>query len=215
MLRIAALVSLGHHISADLALNGFHSRAGWIGFLLVAVGAMAAPRKIPFLAVQPLVPHQELTARPRKDMEAQASLEFLTPFMALMAASILASAFTPHDQWLYAVKVAGVGAALWWFRGVYLPLVSGASLSSVSIGLAVGVVWIATDPEKGLEPPLGPWLASLPAWLAAICLSLRAFGSIVLVPVAEELAFRGYLFRVLTSTRFSKVLDSVNSDRSH
>ena len=86
LLRIAALVSLGHHISADLALNGFHSRAGWIGFLLVAVGAMAAPRKIPFLAVQPLVPHQELTARPRKDMEAQASLEFLTPFMALMAA---------------------------------------------------------------------------------------------------------------------------------
>ena len=53
--------------------------------------------------------------------------------------------------------------------------------------------------------PLGPWLASLPAWLAAIWLGLRAFGSIALVPVAEELAFRGYLSRALISTRFESV----------
>ena len=204
LLRIAALVSIGHHISADVALNGFHSQAGWIGFLLVAVGAMAASRKIPFFAGQSLVPNSERAAMPLKTGGAQASLEFLAPFMALMAASILASAFAPHDQWLYAVKVVAVGAALWWFRGAYLPLVSGASLSSVAIGLAVGVVWIATDPGKGASP-LGPWLASLPAWLAAIWLGLRAFGSIALVPVAEELAFRGYLFRVLTSTRFESV----------
>jgi exosortase E/protease (VPEID-CTERM system) len=205
LLRIAALVSIGHHISADLALNGFHSQAGWIGFLLVAVGAMAASRKIPFFAVQPLVPNPARAARPGRTSGAQASLEFLAPFMALMAAGILASAFAPHDQWLYAVKVAAIGAALWWFRDAYLPLLSGASLSSVAIGLAVGFVWIATDPSKGLASPLGPWLASLPAWLAAIWLSLRAFGSIALVPVAEELAFRGYLFRVLISTRFESV----------
>lgn len=205
LLRIAALVSIGHHLSADLALNGFHSQAGWIGFLLVAVGAMAASRKIPFFAVQPLVPNPVRAAKPRKSWGAEASLEFLAPFMALMAASILASAFAPHDQWLYAVKVAAVSAALWWFRGAYLPLISGASLSSVAIGLAVGVVWIATDAGKGLEAPLGSWLASLPAWLAAVWLSLRAFGSIALVAVAEELAFRGYLARVLISPRFESV----------
>ena len=125
--------------------------------------------------------------------------------MALVAASILASAFAPHDQWLYAVKVAAIGAALWWFRGAYIPLLSGASLSSVAIGLAVGALWIATDPGRGLETPLGAWLASLPVWLAAIWLGLRAFGSIALVPVAEELAFRGYLARALVSTRFESV----------
>ena len=76
----------------------------------------------------------------------------------------------------------------------------------------MGAVWIATDPGNGLESPLGAWLASLPVWLAAIWLCLRAFGSIALVPVAEELAFRGYLSRVLISTN-SKASASVNFDR--
>ena len=133
--------------------------------------------------------------RARRRPDGQAALTFLAPFIALVAASIVASAFAPHDQWLYPVKVAATGAALWWFRDTYLPLLSGASSSSVGIGLAVGALWIATDPNRGLETPLGVWLASLPLWLAAIWLGLAALGSIVVVPVAEELAFRGYLPR--------------------
>lgn len=73
------------------------------------------------------------------------------------------------------------------------------------IGLVVGAVWIATDPNLGVESPLGPWLASLPLWLAAIWLALRAVGSIALVPIAEELAFRGYLARALVSRKFEQV----------
>ena len=74
----------------------------------------------------------------------------------------------------------------------------------MAIGLAVGIVWIASAPDD-LESPLGAWLALLPVWLAVTWLALRAFGSIVLVPIAEELAFRGYLSRVLISTRFESV----------
>ena len=197
-LRIAVLVSVGAHVSPVVAVQGFHSEAGWISFLIVTLSCVAVSRKLPFFAAQPV-------RNPDRASGAQATLAFLAPFMSLVAASILASAFAPHDQWLYAVKVAAIGAALWWFRAVYLPLVSGASLSSVAIGLAVGAIWIATDPGNGLESTLGTWLASLPVWLAAIWLCLRAFGSIALVPVAEELAFRGYLSRVLISTRFESV----------
>ena len=60
--------------------------------------------------------------------------------MALMAATIVASAFVPHDQWLYALKVAAVGAALWWFRGSYVPLLSGAAPLSIAAGLLVFTV---------------------------------------------------------------------------
>jgi exosortase E/protease (VPEID-CTERM system) len=204
LLRIAALVSIGHHLSADVAVNGFHSQAGWMGFLFVAVGAMAASQKMPFFSLR-RVSNPGSIDRHRQTSGVPASLEFLAPFMALMAASIFCSAFAPHDQGLYAIKVAGISAVLWLFRSAYLPLVSGASWSSVVIGLAVGAVWIVTDRGNGPETPLGPWLASLPLWLAAVWLSLRALGSIVLVPVAEELAFRGYLFRMLISTRFESV----------
>jgi exosortase E/protease (VPEID-CTERM system) len=201
-LRIAFLVSIGAHASPVVAVQGFHSEAGWISFLAVTLSCIAVSRQMDFFAARR---NPECAAGPGMTSGARASLEFLAPFMALVAASILASAFAPHDQWLYAVKVAAVGAALWWCRATYLPLITGASLSSVAIGLAVGIVWIATDPGKGLASPLGPWLASLPAWLGAIWLCLRAVGSIALVPVAEELAFRGYLSRVLISTRFESV----------
>ena len=59
------------------------------------------------------------------------------------------SAFTPHDQWLYAVKVAAIGATLWYFRDAYLPLLSGVRWSSIAIGPGVGVLWIASDPGMG------------------------------------------------------------------
>ena len=202
-LRIAVLVSIGSHVSPEIALQGFHSQAGWIGFLIVMLTIVAASRRIAFFSALP-VHNSRCPTKPVPMSGAQSSLEFLAPFIALVAASILASAFAPHDQWLYAVKVAAVGATLWWFWGAYRPLLSGASLNSVAIGLAVGIVWIATAPDD-LESPLGAWLALLPVWLAVTWLALRAFGSIVLVPIAEELAFRGYLSRVLISTRFESV----------
>ena len=44
-----------------------------------------------------------------------------------------------------------------------------------------------------------------PVWLAALWLGIRAIGSIVMVPIAEELAFRGLLHRWLISRRFETV----------
>ena len=41
--------------------------------------------------------------------------------------------------------------------------------------------------------------------MASIWLLLRAIGSIALVPIAEELAFRGFLARALVSMRFESV----------
>jgi CAAX prenyl protease-like protein len=40
---------------------------------------------------------------------------------------------------------------------------------------------------------------------AAVWLALRAFGSVVVVPIAEELAFRGFLLRRLIAADFSAV----------
>lgn len=201
-LRIAVLVSIGAHVSPDVAVQGFHSAAGWISFLFVTLSVIAVSRRVRFFAHAG--PSVERVAEPTTS-GSNAALLFLAPFIALMATSILASAFTPHDQWLYAVKVAAMGAVVWWFRDAYLPLLRGAAWSSVGIGLAVGVVWIATDPDKGQGAALGDWLGSLPLWALVTWLSLRAFGSVVLVPIAEELAFRGYLSRLLISTRFESV----------
>jgi exosortase E/protease (VPEID-CTERM system) len=198
--RIAALISIGAHFSPAVALGGFHSQGGWIGFLLVTVGIMAASQRAAFFskgvaAIRP--------APARAD--ERLLLALLAPFMALMAASIIASAFAPNDQWLYALKVAGMAAALWWFRDQYAAMLERVSVFAVLTGLAVGVLWIATDPARDQPAALGLWLATLPAPLFLAWITIRALGSVVLVPIAEELAFRGYLHRVLISRHFERV----------
>ncbi len=189
--RIAALVSIGHHVSPVLALNGFHSQAGWIAFLTVAFVIIALSQKVAFFRHAPQI--AKAAARPRD----QLVFAFLVPFAALMATTIVASMFAPHDQWLYFLKVAGVSAALWMFRESYADLFKDVSPASIGIGIAVGIIWIATDFREQPADKIGIWLASLPAWLVALWLACRVFGSVLLVPIAEELAFRGYLQRAL------------------
>jgi CAAX prenyl protease-like protein len=44
----------------------------------------------------------------------------------------------------------------------------------------------------------------MPAGLAAVWLIFRVLGSVITVPIAEELAFRGYVLRRLISPDFDK-----------
>lgn len=202
-LRIAALVSLGAHVSPEIAVQGFHSQAGWISFLFVTLAIVAAARKVPFFILAQ--PHgQGSTARVAR-AGTDPSLAFLAPFMAMLAANIVAGAFAPHDEWLYGLKVVAIGATLWWFRDAYKSLIARVSWGAAAAGLAVGVAWIATDPGRGQETPLGAWIAAVPAWVLITWLALRLLGSVVLVPIAEELAFRGFFARWLISTRFETV----------
>ena len=61
-------------------------------------------------------------------------LALLVPFIALLATSIVASFFAPHDQWLYFLKVVAVGGALWRYRRVYACI----AYSAFALALAVG-----------------------------------------------------------------------------
>jgi exosortase E/protease (VPEID-CTERM system) len=200
--RIAALVSIGRHISPTIALNGFHSQAGWIAFLTVAFGIIALSQKVAFFRYAPQIGQIAKTSTRPRD---QLVFAFLVPFAALMAATIVASMFAPHDQWFYFLKVSAVSVALWMFRKSYADLFKAVSPASIGLGLAVGIIWIATDFREQPADKIGVWLASLPAWLAALWLACRVFGSVLLVPVAEELAFRGYLQRALIDRDIASV----------
>jgi exosortase E/protease (VPEID-CTERM system) len=198
--RIAALISIGAHISPVVAVDGFHSQAGWISFLLVTFGVIAASRRLRFFRAQPAA-QSALAFRG----DERLLLALLAPFMAFMAASVISAAFKPNDQWLYLLKVVGISAALWFFRGQYSFLLRKVSGLSVLAGIAVGILWIATQRSNEEGAALATWLAELPASLVALWIAMRAIGTTLLVPVAEELAFRGYLHRVLISRRFETV----------
>ena len=206
IVRIALLVSLGAHISPEIALTGFHSQAGWMMFLTVAIGVMATAHRVPFFRL----PIAEDSAAP--SAAYREAIVLLAPFLAMTAASIVGAAFSGDGHWLYFLRVIAVGAAIvygWryyrrlqWRKIGWPPLLP---------GLGVGLVWIATDPGQGRPSALGGWLATLPPAAFAAWMMLRVAGMILLAPFAEELAFRGYLHRKLVAGDFDAVAEGAFS----
>ncbi|MHA7871886.1 MAG: exosortase E/protease, VPEID-CTERM system [Hyphococcus sp.] len=199
--RIALLVSLGAHVSPEIAITGFHSQAGWMMFLIVTIGVMVLVHRTPFF-------HHEASAKdPAAPSPAAAqATALLAPFLAMTAAGIVAAAFTADSgRWLYFLRVAALALAVFAFWRFYRGLDWRAGWEPVLIGLGVGAAWIATDP--GGETTLGPWLAALGPVAAAAWIAMRLAGTILLVPLAEELAFRGYLHKKLIADKFETVAD--------
>jgi exosortase E/protease (VPEID-CTERM system) len=198
--RIAALASIGGHLAPEVAIRGFHSRAGWITFLAVCMAEL-------WLAPRLLTIGSGVTGRAAVDARAPEAIinAHLLPFIVLMAGSLLMAAASPSSAPLYplvAAAVAGVLVAVRRHLGDLRPAMP--SLSGAA-GLVVGGAWIATAPDPAVPPELGSWLAGLAPTEATFWLATRGLGAIILVPFAEELAFRGFLYRRLIGARFDLV----------
>lgn len=197
--RIVALILIGAHFSSDMAITGFHSQAGWMTFLFVTIAIMAATHSFSFF---------RRNARAEKPGPGyDDALALLTPFLAMTAASVAAAAFSAGGHWLYSLRVIAVGAALLYFARYWRKLDWRAGLEPILLGLLVGGTWIATDPGRSEPSTLGAWLDGLPASLAIFWIAMRIAGTVLLAPLAEELAFRGYIYRKLIAERFDTVAE--------
>ena len=207
--RIAALISLGAHISPEVAVTGFHSQAGWMMFLLVTVAIMLITHHMEFFHKQSAI------AAPSSPSPAfRASIALLAPFLAMTAAGIIAAAFTHENYWQYALRVIAISIAILAGWRYYSRLDWKIGWMPLTLGLIVGAAWIATDPAQETPSQLGEWLHTLTPTAMAVWLSLRLAGTIILVPIAEELAFRGYLHRKLVADKFEAVAEGAFSWRA-
>ncbi|TSA44670.1 MAG: exosortase E/protease, VPEID-CTERM system [Deltaproteobacteria bacterium] len=202
--RITLLVLIGAYVSPKIAVDGFHSSFGWIGFIVVALSMVAATRRFQFFTVR----RSEVETEDRKGNPTAA---YLAPLTALLVIILVARAFSMGFDWFYPVRVLGTAVVIWFFwksRLTRLDLAGIWSGSAIAIGVAVFVIWV------GLERALGNMdtgsvipgsLAEMPAGLAAAWLIFRVLGAVITVPIAEELAFRGYVLRRLISSDFDKI----------
>ena len=186
VVRIAALFLIGMNGNPELAVNGFHSHAGWLTFSILAFTIIGVSTSVPWFrrgntASQPLL----------EDWTAARTL----PFAAFMGAALLLSTFTVIPDLWYFAKVVAISCVLAAFLPVYRTrLFWRIDTLVVSAGIAIGLLWIAfglRDESRALA--LDTALASLPlgVWIGWVL--VRLIGTIALVPVAEELMFRGYL----------------------
>jgi exosortase E/protease (VPEID-CTERM system) len=186
VLRIATLIVIGTAWSPEVAIAGFHSNAGWIAFILVSFGLLALLHRVPFFAAA------GRAGAPRRAVRETDAL--LVPMVVLLAATLLTSAFSAGFDWLYPLRVLATAAALWVFRASYRLAAFRVTAAPVAIGAGVFLLWLLLVPapaEQSAE--LGAHLQGVPPWVAGAWVLFRFLGAAITVPLAEELAFRGYL----------------------
>ena len=188
-IRIALLIVIGSTISPEIAVDGFHTNFGLLSAVtvsLAALGVMLRPAcgakaermdgDVPFLSDDLL-----------------RDVVLLLPLTALLAVSLIAGLMTGEFNWLYPLPVAAAAVALFAIRDHLLHDVSEASAVSLLAGIAGFALWIALVPEDAAKgAAFEETLFSAPLWIAGSWLLARILGSVVVVPLAEELAFRGF-----------------------
>jgi exosortase E/protease (VPEID-CTERM system) len=200
--RIAGLVLIGAAGAPDIAMKGFHSHAGWIFFNVVALGSCVLARRVAWLSAA-----GQTTVSDSAERESSPVAAYLMPFLAILAAGLLAGAASGGFEWLYPLRIVAAGAALWYFRATYRRLDWHAGWPSLAAGAAVFVLWIGLERFTGSGAPVGvpAPLAQVSTFVRTGWILLRILGAVVTVPLAEELAFRGFLLRRLASANFEAV----------
>ncbi len=204
-LRIAALIVIGTWFSQGVALGGFHSQAGWLIFLGIALGTVMLTSRCRFfasVAVESPEPPDPASRNP--------VAPYLLPFLAILATTMLTGAFSHPGtlEWYYPLRVLGALLVLWIFRHAYRGMRWSCSWEAAGIGLVAAVIWGGLVLVRGEPSGSATWptqLGELPVGWAVIWVVFRIAGYLITVPIAEELAFRGYLTRQLTASDFETV----------
>lgn len=197
--RIAALLLIGDAGAERIAAGGFHSQAGWIAFNGVAFGMTILAPRLRWFSLR-------LPAQRERILDDNPTAAYLIPFLAILATGMLARAASSDFEWLYGLRFAAAATALWVFRDRLQTLSWQMSWMGAATGVAVFALWLAFDrwqgtPSAGMPLPLANAAASWKiGWI-----TLRALAAIITVPLAEELAFRGFLMRRIGNADFETV----------
>lgn len=191
--RIVALIVIGSTGWREVALGGFHSQAGWLVFNAVGLAFVVAIDRGGFYRHEA----RRLPAA-RVDGPPDSTTAFLGPFVALLACSMLTGAFSAGLDWLYPVRVVAAVIVMVGCWQAYSKLNWSCSIVAFAIGATTFVVWMLMLPADLTDKD--GWPAALqaapPAW-SALWLGVRVLGYVLVAPLAEELAFRGYAMRRL------------------
>lgn len=156
-------------------------------------------------------------------LKERPQLPFILP-LVVFGAFLFAESSLPQAKWLlYPLKAVATGLCLWWFRQQYKNLCWRWGWLSIVVGVVVAVQWIgmeeffkaywhypglpmiggsAWDGEGVFYPfeAFGTDRAALLTWL-----TFRIAGAVIVVPIMEELFWRGFLLRIFVGRYFERV----------
>ena len=125
------------------------------------------------------------------------------PLLAILAAGMIAHSLSGDFEIWFPLRLAAALAALWIYRRSYTGVNFGFSWRGPVVGALLFAVWAANAAwlvGTSADQP-GP-LAALSPGLRGVWIGCRLVSAVAIVPLAEELAYRGYLLRRLTTPHF-------------
>jgi exosortase E/protease (VPEID-CTERM system) len=218
LVRIAALIAIGNAGYPDVALGGFHSQAGWILFSCVALAFLLTVNNVawfrlsgPALAEGPF-PTPQVSGSPLAATNLAAL--YLLPWLAILAAGLLAQAASDGFEWLYPLRLIAALAVFFAYRRQYRRMDWRFGWLGPAAGVLVFALWIVLDHAIGQDAAssngvlltgLAQSLARLSHVQRAAWIIIRIIAAVTTVPLAEELAFRGYIARRIMSANVESV----------
>ena len=188
-LRIALIIAIGTCYSPKIALDGFHTQAGWLTFTIIGIGLVL------------LVERGGWFRKTKIATEPPPSLPYLLPLMVIFLVQIASAAMISGFDFYYPVRVTLLALILFHFRKDYRQIFGPTGIEAIACGLAVFFLWMIFATEhSGTDPTQFLSGGKLTGWIL-----FRIAGAVIIVPIVEELAFRGYLLRRLQALEFEKV----------
>jgi exosortase E/protease (VPEID-CTERM system) len=198
ILRIAALVLIGDAGYPDVAVYGFHSQAGWIAFILVACGLVLLSRHGAWFNRTAV--HSRVSTATHNPTAV-----YLMPLLAILAGGAIARAVSGGFEFFYPLGVIAGLLMLALYRRKLAMIDRQWSWRGPAVGALVFVIWMVGAHFLLTERAMPDDLAKAPVALRVFWIASRVAGSTLVVPIAEELAYRGYLLRRLIDPDFESV----------
>lgn len=202
IIRIVAMILIGNW-SGFLGVYGFHSVAGWFLFNAATLGIIAASQRLSYFSKDCEQSEQSCPSQ----WPASRVAAYLFPLLSIIA---IGMAVTPFSLKLsYPVQVVGGMIVLWMCaRTIFSWPRWPVSWSPILIGVLVYAVWLFASQRPSPSALSGgsvfqpEVLSGAPRYLWIV---FRLVGATLVAPIAEEMAFRGYLLRRLVSADFESV----------
>jgi len=186
LIRIVSMIIFGEYVSRNIAMGGLHSQAGWINFTLIAIA---------LITLAHFIFARKKTNR-KISLTPSLNTALLIPFLVMMGLLMISSALSAGFETFYPLRIGICAAVLWYCRPAYRTLNWGWSWQAVMIGVAVFIMWILLEPSTtDKSNSLPDHLSKLSNWFMITWLFFRVMGSVIVIPIVEEFAFRGYLLR--------------------
>jgi exosortase E/protease (VPEID-CTERM system) len=198
VLRIVTLIIIGDLWSPTLAVGAFHTRMGWVLFCAIALGLVAMIEHSKWLAVP-------LSSAP-KVKPHNLAVPLVAPLFLVLMTQLVVGAFVVEESQAYPFSFCVGALALWRFREHYRLGALRPSGSAALVGILVFVVWVALDQSSGAgtgEAALS--LLERDGSKGALVSLSFLLSTTLIAPIAEELAFRGYIMRRLVSSSVNQV----------